>query len=71
MTIRTDVAKAIIKTHSERLKIDDNGDPEIAVWHLLDTLQDYAVEQGLDIKAILEDVKEERRIFEANAGPHA
>jgi len=67
----TEAAQKAIDAHSEHLKINDGGDPWVAVWHLLDSLADYAEDHEQNIKEIFEDMMEERRIQNANAAPNA
>lgn len=66
MRYGTEAAAAAINLHTEQSKIDDEGNPEIALYHLLDSLSDYAEDHGVDLGAVLADVVEDRRVNTAN-----
>ena len=62
MSIGVEAAEAAIRLHAEKLKIDDEGDAELGLWHLLDSLHDYAEAKGLDFGEVLRSVEEDRPI---------
>jgi hypothetical protein len=65
----TDAARDAIKGHTETTDIDDEGNPETALWHLLHSLIDYADQEGIDFKEVVENAMEEYAIQKANAQP--
>lgn len=54
-----DAARLAIETHTRDLGIDDEGSPELGLWHPLYSLVEFADAKEIDLRKILGDVEHE------------
>lgn len=55
----TAAAEATLNRHLEARGLDDEGNPKIALWHLLLDMRQFARSKGVDMEEVYQSVLEE------------